>query len=253
MKFVIIEDEKFNANRLRGIVQNISPDFEIIEMLDTVKDSITWFENNPHPDIVLMDIRLGDGLSFDIFSKIKIKSSVIFTTAYDEYAIQAFKVNGVDYLLKPIEQEELKDSIAKVREFRQPAASNPALTELLEYVKRHDTNPYRSRFLLPYKDGYKSINVTDIDMIYSEARNTHFVLNDGAIQIINQTMDEIEEQLDPQNFFRANRQYILNINSLESIHNETHGKLKVVVRKNAKHEVIVSKERAPQFKQWLDR
>ncbi len=252
MKFIIIEDEKPNANRLRKIVEQIDPSFEVVDMLDTVSGSVTWFEQNPHPDIALMDIRLADGLSFDIFSQVKINSAVIFTTAYDEYAIQAFKVNGVDYLLKPVEREELEEAINKVKHTQLSAASNPYLDELLAFVKRKDAR-YRSRFLFPYKDGYKTINVSDIDMIYSEAKNTHLVLHNGGIQLANQTLEELEEQLDPDLFFRANRQYIVNINSLESIHNHFHGKLKVVVHNQAQHEILISKEKAPLFKQWLDR
>lgn len=252
MKFLIIEDEKPNANRLRKIVEQIDPSFEVVEILDTVTGAITWFEQNPHPEVALMDIRLADGLSFDIFSQVKINSAVIFTTAYDEYAIQAFKVNGVDYLLKPIEKEELEEAINKVKRTHISASSNPYLDELLTYVKRKDLR-YRSRFLFPYKDGYKTINVADIDMIYSEDKNTHLVLQNGALQLATQTLEELEEQLDPDQFFRANRQYIININSIESIHNHFHGKLKVVIRNQSQHEILISKEKAPLFKQWLDR
>lgn len=252
MKFIIIEDEKPNANRLRKIVEQIDPSFEVVDILDTVAGTVTWFEQNPHPEVALMDIRLADGLSFDIFSQVKISSAVIFTTAYDEYAIQAFKVNGVDYLLKPVEKEELQEAIHKVKRTQLSAAGNPYLDELLAYVKRKDVQ-YRSRFLFPYKDGYKTINAADIDMIYSEDKNTHLVLQNGALQMASQTLEELEEQLDPDQFFRANRQYIININSLDSIHNHFHGKLKVVIRNQAQHEILISKEKAPLFKQWLDR
>lgn len=253
MTFLLIEDEKPNAARLRKLVEEMDPAFTVVDILDTVSDAVTWFETHEHPDVALMDIRLADGLSFDIFSKVKVKSAVIFTTAYDEYAIQAFKVNGVDYLLKPIEREELMAAVQKVGQTKQPAATNPYLDELLSYLKRKDPGAYRSRFLFPYKDGYKTVNVSDIDMIYSEAKNTHFVLHNGSIQIAPQTMDELEEQLNPEQFFRANRQYIININSLESIHNQFHGKLKIIIRNNAHHEILISKEKAPLFKQWLDR
>ncbi|MCE7863225.1 MAG: DNA-binding response regulator [Bacteroidetes bacterium CHB5] len=252
MKFIIIEDEKTNAHRLRKIVEQIDPSFEVVEMLETVAGSVLWFKQNQHPDIVLMDIRLADGLSFDIFSQVKVNSAVIFTTAYDEYAIQAFKVNGVDYLLKPIEREELEEAINKVKRTHISAANNPYLDELLAYIKQKDTR-YRSRFLFPYKDGYKTVNVSDIDMIYTEAKNTHLVLNTGSLQPANQTMEELEEQLDPDLFFRANRQYIIHINSIERIHNHFHGKLRVVVRNQNQHEILISKEKAPLFKQWLDR
>lgn len=252
MKFLIIEDEKPNANRLKKIVEQLDSSFEVVDMIDTVSGAVTWFNQNPHPDIALMDIRLADGLSFDIFSQVKISSAVIFTTAYDEYALQAFKVNGVDYLLKPVEKDELEAAINKVNRNPISAASDPYLNELLGFIKQKDVR-YRSRFLFPYKDGYKTINVADIDMIYSEDKNTHLVLQNGSLQMASQTLEELEEQLDPEQFFRANRQYIININSIESIHNHFHGKLKVVIRNQSQHEILISKEKAPLFKQWLDR
>jgi two-component system response regulator LytT len=252
MKFLIIEDEKPNANRLKKIVEQLDSTFQVVDILDTVGGAITWFNQNPHPDIVLMDIRLADGLSFEIFDQVKISSAVIFTTAYDEYALQAFKVNGVDYLLKPVEKDELEAAINKVNRNPISAASDPYLNELLSFIKQKDVR-YRSRFLFPYKDGYKTINVADISLIYSEDKNTHLVLTNGTLQLATQTMEELEEQLDPEQFFRANRQYIINISGIESIHNHFHGKLKVVIRNQTQHEILISKEKAPLFKQWLDR
>lgn len=252
MKFLIIEDEKPNANRLKKIVEQLDSTFQVVDILDTVGGAITWFNQNPHPDIVLMDIRLADGLSFEIFDQVKISSAVIFTTAYDEYALQAFKVNGVDYLLKPVEKDELEAAINKVNRNPISAASDPYLNELLSFIKQKDVR-YRSRFLFPYKDGYKTINVADISLIYSEDKNTHLVLTNGTLQLATQTMEELEEQLDPEQFFRANRQYIINISGIESIHNHFHGKLKVVIRNQTQYEILISKEKAPLFKQWLDR
>ncbi|MBL7925502.1 MAG: response regulator transcription factor [Bacteroidia bacterium] len=252
MKFLIVEDEKPNANRLKKMVEQLDNTYQVVDMVDSVSGAVEWFNQNTHPEIVLMDIRLADGLSFDIFSRVKVGSAVIFTTAYDEYALQAFKVNGVDYLLKPIEAEELETAIAKVKQTHISATANPYLDELMSYIKQKDVT-YRSRFLFPYKDGYKTINVSEIDLIYSEDKNTHLILQNGTMQMAGQTLEELEEQLDPAVFFRANRQYIININSIESIHNHFNGKLKVVVRKQTQHEILVSKEKAPLFKQWLDR
>ncbi len=252
MKFVIIEDEAPNANRLRKLVQDFDAGYEVVAILHTIADSVVWFREHNHPDIVLMDVRLADGLSFDIFGRVKINSAVIFTTAYDEYAFRAFKVNGVDYLLKPVEKEELEEAIAKARQLKSRALHDTSVEALLKHFSQRESS-YRSRFLLPYKDGYKTVLVGDVDLIYSESKNTHLVLRSGALEIVSQSMEELEEQLDPDQFFRANRQYIVNINSLESIHNHFHGKLKIVVRNNAQHEILISKEKAPLFKQWLDR
>lgn len=252
MKFLIIEDEKPNANRLRKIVQDLDVGYTVVDVLHTIADSIAWFGAHEHPDIVLMDVRLADGLSFDIFARVKIASAVIFTTAYDEYAFRAFKVNGVDYLLKPIEKEELAEAILKVRQTKSKTLNETSLDALLRHFKQGE-NPYRVRFLLPYKDGFKTVPVADIDLIYSESKNTHLVLGNGRLEIVTQTLEDLEEQLNPAQFFRANRQYLVNINSLESIHNHFHGKLKVVVRNNQQHEILISKEKAPLFKEWLDR
>jgi len=250
--FVIIEDEKHNAIRLKRIVEEIDAGFQVVDIIPTVAEAVTWFNQHQHPTIALMDIRLADGISFDIFDRVTISSSVIFTTAYDEYAIQAFKVNSVDYLLKPIEKEELTKAIDKARNLHVGAASDPYISELISYFKRKDVK-YRKRFLFPFKDGFKTVNVADIAFIYSEAKNTHLILANGSMQLATQTLEELEEQLDPDQFFRANRQYIVNINSLESIHNHFNGKLKIVVKSHEHHEILISKEKAPLFKQWLDR
>jgi DNA-binding LytR/AlgR family response regulator len=253
MTFLIIEDEKPNANRLRKLVQDLDAGYEVVDVLHTIADSVAWFQQHAHPDIVLMDVRLADGLSFDIFAREKIDSAVIFTTAYDEYAFRAFKVNGVDYLLKPIEREELEEAIRKVRHVKSKALHETSIEALLKQFRHPGGNPYRTRFLLPYRDGYKTLVVADVELIYSEAKNTHLVMRSGSVEVVPQTLEELEEQLNPQQFFRANRQYLVNVDSLEGIHNHFHGKLKVVVRNNVQHEILVSKEKAPLFKQWLDR
>lgn len=253
MTFLIIEDEKPNANRLRKLVQELDAGYEVLDVLHTITDSVAWFQQHAHPDVVLMDVRLADGLSFDIFAREKIQSAVIFTTAYDEYAFRAFKVNGVDYLLKPIEREELEEAIQKARQLKSKALNETSIEELLKHFRQPGGNPYRSRFLLPYRDGYKTLAVNDVELIYSEAKNTHLVMRNGSIEVVSQTLEELEEQLNPQQFFRANRQYLINVDGLESIHNHFHGKLKVVMRNNVQHEILISKEKAPLFKQWLDR
>lgn len=252
MTFIVIEDEKHNAIRLSRMVEEMDPSYKVVATIQTIVEAVEWFNNHPHPTIALMDIRLADGLSFDIFSKVKINSSVIFTTAYDEYAIQAFKVNSVDYLLKPIEKEELEAAIEKAKQQQLSASADPYISELLSYIRRRDVK-YRTRFLFPFRDGFKTVNVSDIAFIYSEAKNTHLVLKNGNLQLAGQTLEEMEEQLDPEQFFRANRQYIVNIDSLESIHNHFNGKLKIVVKNHEDHEILISKEKAPVFKQWLDR
>ncbi|NBA85507.1 response regulator [Emticicia sp. CRIBPO] len=249
MRIVIIEDEKLNASRLKKILLEIDPDTEVLEVLDTIHKSVEWLKENKHPDTILMDIRLADGLSFEIFAKVKVNCPVIFTTAYDEYAVRAFKVNGIDYLLKPVEKEELEAALQKVKTLISP---DPAIEELMQFFRQKNLS-YRTRFLIPFKDGYKTILVADVDFIYSEFKTTHLVLNDGGIETVAHTMEELEEQLDPDVFFRANRQHLVAVHSISSIHNFFNGKLKLQLKRYPEREVLISKEKATSFKQWLDR
>lgn len=249
MRIVIIEDEKLNASRLKKILLEIDPDTEVLEVLDTIHKSVEWLKENKHPDTILMDIRLADGLSFEIFAKVKVNCPVIFTTAYDEYAVRAFKVNGIDYLLKPVEKEELEAALQKVKTL---ISSDPAIEELMQFFRQKNLS-YRTRFLIPFKDGYKTILVADVDFIYSEFKTTHLVLNDGGIETVAHTMEELEEQLDPDVFFRANRQHLVAVHSISSIHNFFNGKLKLQLKRYPEREVLISKEKATSFKQWLDR
>lgn len=251
MKILIIEDEKFNAARLQRILKEILPSVEILAVLETVTESVNWFKENPKPDVVLMDIRLADGLSFDIFTQTSVSCPVIFTTAYDEYAVRAFKVNSIDYLLKPIEKEELAAALQKVR----PEADSPvdhSLLQLLQVFKERN-QVYRKRFLLPSYDGFKTVSVEDIDLAYSEFKLTHLVLKNGTVETVPQSMEDLEDELDPDTFFRANRQVIVGVHCIDSIQNDFNGKLRILLKRNGGNEVLVSREKAPLLKAWLDR
>ncbi|SEW44605.1 LytR/AlgR family response regulator transcription factor [Chitinophaga arvensicola] len=252
MRVVIIEDEKPNATRLKNILLDIAPDTVIEAMLDTVSASVAWFKQHPHPDVALMDIRLADGLSFDIFQQVELSCPVIFTTAYDEYAIRAFKVNSLDYLLKPIEKEDLRQALEHIHKQAQPAGSTEMIAELLAFIRQKETT-YRTRFMLPFRDGYKTVLVDDVDFIFYAFNVTHLVLNDKTTVALTQTMDELEEQLNPGQFFRANRQHIVNISSIDNIQHSFSGKLKIRLKRDPGREVLVSKEKVPLFKQWLDK
>lgn len=252
MRILIIEDEIRNANRLQGLVLEINPDITVAGILEGVAESIEWFNANDEPDLILMDIRLADGLCFEIFTSVKITAPVIFTTAYDEYAIRAFKVNSIDYLLKPIDKEELAKALTKHRQIVSLQQTDSTINNLVEMMKKQEV-VYRTRFLIPVNDGYKTIAVQDLDYIYSEHKVSHLVSRDGQVQAIFQTMDELEEQLDPDTFFRANRQHLISISSIDTIHNYFNGKLKVVLGRRPDTEIFISREKATIFKQWLDR
>lgn len=250
MKILIIEDEKHNASRLQRLLLEIDSTIEIVEILATVKDSILWFKNNAEPDVALMDIRLSDGLSFDIFDRVKIDCPIIFTTSYDEYAVRAFKVNSVDYLLKPIEKEELQEALNKVSYIKKRAISDiDQLIKLFQEQKKI----YRKRFLIPKYNAYKTILVDDICCFFSELKTTSLVTNGDEKIVIQQTLEDLEDELDPNFFFRANRQYIIHVNSIHLIQNDTNGKLKVLLKKGQSNGIIVSKDKAPLLKKWLDR
>lgn len=252
MKILIIEDEKHNASRLQRLLTEISHEFEIEGVLETVKESVSWLEKRAAPDVILMDIRLSDGLSFDIFDKVDVVSPVIFTTSYDEYAVRAFKVNSIDYLLKPIEKEELETALEKVDIERKKSIPSLELEQLL-HLFREKSPVFRKRFLLPRANGYKTLTVGEIGYIFTEQKITYLVTRDGNSEILGQTMDELEDELDPDVFFRANRQFIIHIDSVGMIQNDINGKLKVVLKHDHTIEIIVSREKAPLLKKWLDR
>lgn len=252
MRIVIIEDEKPNATRLKNIVQDISADITIEAMLDTVAASVNWFKQHPHPDVALMDIRLADGLSFDIFQQVELLCPVIFTTAYDEYAIRAFKVNSIDYLLKPIEKEDLRQALERIdKQTQLQPGPSEMVQQLLQFFKQKETT-YRTRFMLPFRDGYKTVLVEDVDFAFYAFGATHLVLKDKTQVVVTQTMDELEEQFNPVQFFRANRQHIIGIHSIDRIQHSFNGKLNIKLKRDPEREVLVSKEKVPLFKQWLD-
>ncbi len=251
MKYIIIEDEQHNVDLLKGMVEKYDDAAILLVTLPSIQESVEWLNNFPHPDVIFMDIRLADGLSFEIYKHVHIQCPVIFTTAYDEYALQAFKVYGAAYLLKPIVREELEEALEKVNEFRPLVSSedvNGIVNMLLTQQKK-----YKTRFLLHYRETYKVVAVKDIDYIYLEYKIVRFKLLDGSSIVVPYNLEELEEQLDPQFFFRVNRQYILNINSIESIQKYFNEKSKIILKRDPKAEVIVSRIKMPQFKLWLDK
>ena len=249
-KILILEDEKLNSDRIQRLMLKIRPDIEIVGILTSVKKTVDWLSANVCPDLILMDIQLADGLSFEVFNLADVKCPVIFTTAYDEYAIQAFKYNSIDYLLKPIEKDQLEAAIAKLENSIQRSyQQSPLIEELLARVQPKE---YRTRFFLPYRDGYRKINVEDIAFFHSHMTITYAHLFNGEKIVVPQTLEMLEPELEPKNFFRVNRQYILHVNAIEKVHNFFNGKLKLHIKNCTDPDVIVSRTKAPLFKMWLD-
>jgi DNA-binding LytR/AlgR family response regulator len=252
MRILVIEDEKRNANRLCKMLHVIDRDLIIEGPLPSVAESVMFLKNNDAPDLIISDIQLSDGLCFDIFNSINVNSKIIFTTAYTDYAITAHKYNSFDYLLKPIDETELRDVIYKFKQQQSNQISINEFKKLIETLKP-DSTKYRERFLLPHRDGFRSILVKDINFIRYADRITTIVFSNGEYEKTNISMDDIEKELDPNDFFRANRQYIIKSSAISTVSNYFGGKLAIKLNGSCDEPIIVSRERAIQLKEWLDR
>lgn len=255
MKIVIVEDELHNSRMLQGMVKKLRPDWEVLVTLEGVKESINWFQSNPMPDLIFMDIQLTDGICFSIFDEVDITSMIIFTTAYDEYAIQAFKVKSIDYLLKPMKEESLRLSIEKfeyILEHFHPPEKNTNYTDLLDAI-RNGEKKFRKRFLVAGATAFFKIEVKDIAFFYTENRETFAVTYDGKEHILDFTLEKLEEQLDVEQFFRVNRSHIISSDSIKKFENYFGGKLIVKLVAPFKETIAISRLKAPAFKEWLDK
>lgn len=251
MNVIIIEDEKPAARRLGRLLANL--EVSVATMLHSVEESILWFQENKHPDLIFLDIQLSDGLSFEIFDAVEIKSSVIFTTAFDEYALQAFKLNSIDYLLKPIDDEELERAVKKYRSFR-PEKQKISLE--FEDIKKLLLNPlereYKKRFTVNVGQHLKIINADEIECFYSENKGTFAATVDGRNYLLDMTLENLELELQPESFFRVSRKFYININHIKDIVSYTNSRLKIKLNRYRDQDIIVSRERVKDFKLWLE-
>mgnify|MGYP005839460347 CR=1 FL=1 len=259
IRVVIIEDEPHNSMMLKGMVRQLRPHWKIEAILESVEESIAWLKKNPGPDLILMDIQLSDATCFSIFNEISLdpRSRIIFTTAYDEYAIRAFKVNSLDYLLKPIDENELNNAFIKFEEQRKLDPSNRYLfedsehyQEVIESILKGKTE-YRTRFMISGVSEYKRLDTKSIAYIYSSNKLSLAVNRQGKEYILDYSLEELEKELNPKDFFRLNRKIIANIEAIEKIKNEKGGKLKVTTSPACDFEIILSRLRAPGFKKWM--
>ena len=250
MNVIIIEDEKPAARLLQRKLAKL--DIEAGVMLHSVEEAVEWFQNNPHPDLIFLDIQLSDGLSFEIFDAVRIDSAVIFTTAYDEYALRAFKLNSIDYLLKPIDEDDLEIAVKKFRE-RTPKPQSMALD--FEQIKRMLVNPaekaYKKRFTIKMGQHLKMVNVDDAECFYSENKGTYIHTTENRDYLLECTLEQLESELDPAQFFRVSRKFIVSIKAIKDIVVYTNSRLKVVLPSYKEDEVIVSRERVNDFREWL--
>lgn len=251
MKILILEDEPRSAKRLIRMLKDIAPTFAPEGPLGSIKETEAFFRSGKSSDLILADIRLSDGLSFEALKHAPSSVPILFTTAYDEYAVQAFKFNSFDYLLKPLDADELEAAIAKATKAGRNY-TDENLRQLFDSLQKNQCR-YRERFLLPYRDGYKTVRVSDINHIETENKTVYLRLNNGTSEAVNVSMDELEQQLNPDCFFRANRQYIVNVEHILFLGNYFGGKLVIRLKGYPKVEIVVSKEKAQRIKEWIDR
>jgi len=250
-RLFIIEDERPAARRLQQLIGECLPTARIEGVADSVEGSLNWFRENPPPDLVFMDIQLADGTSFEIFEGVAVESPVIFTTAYDEYTLKAFKVNSIDYLLKPVKKEELKEALEKWESLRAGyQAGQIPVNELLQYLKS-GRKEYKKRFLVYVGDRIDVVEEQEIAYFFTEQKAVLLCTNGGKKYSVDHTLEELEQLLDPALFFRLNRQVISHLKAIKSIHQYFKGKLLVHLKPQELKEVVVSREKSPLFKQWL--
>jgi len=251
MKAIIIEDEKPAARRLGRLLAKL--DVNVSVMLHSVEEAIEWFQNNKHPDLIFLDIQLSDGLSFEIFEFIEVKSAIIFTTAFDEYALQAFKLNSIDYLLKPIDDEDLEKAVKKYRNFK---PEKDSISVDFEDIKKLLVNPlereYKKRFTARVGQHLKIINADEVECFYSENKGTYAATLDGRNYLLDTTLESLEEELSPKIFFRVSRKFYVNINHINDIISYTNSRLQIKLNHFKEQEIIVSRERVKDFKLWLE-
>ncbi len=252
-KVLIIEDEKPAAEWLQQLILKLGYDIKIATVIDSVRGAADWFSQNTAPDLVFMDIQLADGLSFEIFEQVKVPCPVIFTTAYEEYAVKAFKVNSVDYLLKPIAFDELETAFQKfLNQAKKEETVQPVTLDLLNKVRGMLRKQYKTRFVIKVGEHLKSIPVEDIQFFYSLDKATFLCTSDFKTYIVDYSLDRISEMIDEQRFFRINRKYILSNQSIADIVFYSNSRLKIKLKKPDEESIIVSRDKVPAFKEWLD-
>jgi two-component system response regulator LytT len=257
MKVFIVEDEELAVKKLRKTLESVDSTAEVVGIADSIRSSVDWLQNNPTPDLILMDIELCDGQSFEIFDKVDVKSTVIFTTSYDEYALKAFKVNSVDYLLKPVQKEDLKAALAKLENMKTmygAQTDSPSLNVdslVKELQSKLQPKEFRKRFLVKHAQKLVSVDIEEIAYFYSDGRLNFFKTYDNRKFVVDYTMDELEEMLDPKRYFRVSRSFYVSINCIDQIHDYFGNRLILHLKPAVDKEAIVSREKVTDFKVWM--
>lgn len=257
MNILIVEDEDLAVKKLKKTLLSVDESANVVGEADSIKTTVNWLETNPSPDLILMDIELADGQSFEIFNRVQVKSPVIFITSYDEYALKAFKVNSVDYLLKPVQKEDLQAALEKYRQMREmytveKEASPISIDALVkELQQKLQTKEYRKRFLVKHGQKLVSVDVEEIAYFFSDGRLNFFKTNDNRKFVVDYTMDELNDMLDPDKFFRISRSFFISVDSVAQIHDYFGNRLILQLKPETDKEAIVSREKVSDFKTWL--
>jgi DNA-binding LytR/AlgR family response regulator len=248
---LIIEDEEAAVRRLQKMITEVLPEVNMLPSIATIRSAIEQLKTNPKPDLIFLDVHLADGESFEIFKEVNVSCPIIFTTAYDQYALEAFKVNSIDYLLKPIKKEELQRAINKFKNFSSASTPDVDLQKLLLSLNTGKAN-YKERFAVKYGEHIKTIETSDAAYFYTESKANFLITKDNKRYAIDYNLDQLEELLDPKKFFRINRQFIIGFYSITEMF--TYSKSRVLIKLNpaSKLETIVSTERSAEFKGWLN-
>jgi DNA-binding LytR/AlgR family response regulator len=252
MRVLIIEDEKRAAQRLVNLIGETDNNIKILDVLESVEESVNWLTENKQPDLLFLDIHLSDGLSFNIFNKVSITSPIIFTTAYDEYSLKAFELNSIDYLLKPIDKVKLERSLTKWKNFSKTSENQSHdLKLLLETIKLKD-KVFKSRFLISKSDSFVIVTTGEIAYFYSEEKLSFLKTNNNIRHVLDTSLDIINDSLDPTKFFRINRQMIVSVNAIKSIHNYFNYKLKLDLTPHTENlNTVISRLKVSEFKEWI--
>jgi two-component system response regulator LytT len=254
MKILIVEDEELAVKKLQKTLMSVDRMAEVVGVTDSIKSTVDYLKNNPPPDLILMDIELADGQSFEVFNLVNVKGPVIFITSYDEYALKAFKVNSVDYLLKPVQKEELQAALTKYKELQSTGKGNGSsdINNLIkELQSKLQPKEFRKRFLVKQAQKLVSIEVDDIAYFYSDGRLNFFKTKDNKKFVVDYTMDELEDMLDPDKYFRISRSFYVSIDSIDQIHDYFGNRLLLNLTPSVDKEALVSREKVMDFKKWM--
>lgn len=252
MKVLIVEDESMAAKRLIRLLQDLNPDIEVLAQLDSIKRAVNWLKENS-ADLMFFDIQLADGLSFEILEQVQVDAPIIFTTAFDEYAIQAFKLNSIDYLLKPIDPEELGNALTKYEDLFAKKEIEPMNMAIIEQAMQMMTKKYKERFVVKIGEHIHTIPTKDTAYFFSQEKATYLQTIEKNRFIIDYTLEQVEQLVSPEQFFRINRKYLVSLEAVKDIITYSNSRLRLILNHSDDMDAIVSRDKVQEFKKWLDR